>query len=59
MIYNALLLIASILIYFSFGIKPFLFIVFSTLSTYIVGRFVKGRKWLLIISILVNIVFFC
>ena len=55
MIYNALLLIASILIYFSFGIKPFLFIVFSTLSTYIVGRFVKGRKWLLIISIIVNV----
>lgn len=55
MIYNALLLIASILIYFSFGIKPFLFIVFSTLSTYIVGRYVKGRKWLLIISIIVNV----
>ena len=55
MIYNALLLIVSILIYYSFGIKPFLFIVFSTLSTYIIGRFVKGRKWLLIISILINV----
>lgn len=55
MIYNALLLIVSILIYFSFGIKPFLFIVFSTLSTYIIGRYLKGRKWLLIVSILVNV----
>ncbi len=55
MIYNTLLLIVSILIYFSFGIKPFLFIMFSTISTYLVGRFVKGRKWLLIISILVNV----
>ena len=55
MIYNALLLIVSLIIYFSFGIKPFLFIVFSTLSTYIVGKYVKGRKWLLIVSILVNI----
>ena len=55
MIYNVLLFIVSILIYFSFGIKPFLFIVFSTLSTYIVGRYVKGRKWLLVISILVNV----
>ena len=55
MIYNALLLIVSILIYFSFGIKPFLFIVFSTISTYLVGRYVKGRKWLLIISIIVNL----
>jgi len=55
MIYNALLLIISIVIYFSFGIKPFLFILFSTLSTYLVGKYVKGRKWLLIVSILVNI----
>ena len=55
MIYNALLLIVSIFVYFSFGIKPFLFIVFSTISTYLVGRYVKGRKWLLIISILVNL----
>ena len=55
MIFNTLLLIVSILVYFSFGVKPFLFIVFSTLSTYLVGRYVKGRKWLLIISILVNL----
>ena len=55
MIFNTLLLIVSILVYFSFGIKPFLFIVFTTLSTYLVGRYVKGKKWLLIISILVNL----
>ena len=53
--YNILLLIISILVYLSFGIVPFLFILFSTLSTYIVGKYVKGRKWLLIITILVNV----
>ena len=53
--YNVILLIVSILVYLSFGIIPFLFIVFSTLSTFIVGKYVKGRKWLLIIAILINV----
>lgn len=55
MIYNILLLIVSIVIYFSFGIIPFLFILFSTISTYIVGKYVNKRKWLLILSIIVNV----
>jgi D-alanyl-lipoteichoic acid acyltransferase DltB (MBOAT superfamily) len=53
--YNILLLIISILVYLRFGIIPFLFILFSTISTYIVGKYVKGRKWLLIVTILINV----
>ena len=53
--YNILLLIISILVYLSFGILPFLFILFSTISSFIVAKYVKGRKWLLILSILVNV----
>ncbi len=53
--YNILLLIISILVYLSFGILPFLFIMFSTISSFIIAKYVKGKKWLLVLSVLVNI----
>lgn len=55
MIFNVLLLIISTFIYFSFGIIPFLFLTFSTLISFIMGKYLKNNKPLLIIAITLNL----
>lgn len=56
MIFNILLLIISILIYLSYGIVDFLFILFSIISTYLAARIMndKNRKLVLGITICLN-----
>ena len=55
-IMNVLLLIGSILIYLSFGIKNFIFILFSILTAYIAARLFKKKykKTILITTIVLN-----
>ena len=56
MIGNILLLIFSIIIYASFGIKSLLFILFSALSSFYAGKYMhKNKKVIFIFTLVINI----
>ena len=53
---NILLLIMSILIYASFGLKSLIFIVFSALSTYLAAKYMyKNKKLIFYSTLIINI----
>ena len=53
---NILLLIISILIYASFGLKSLIFIVFSALSTYLAAKYMyKNKKLIFYSTLIINI----
>ena len=56
MLFNILLLVISIVIYLSFGISNFIFILFSILTTFIAAKFLekKSKKIILAVTIAVN-----
>ena len=53
--WTLVLLISSILIYASFGLKSVIFISFSALSTYLAARFMKKNKLVFYSTLIVNI----
>ena len=56
MIGNILLLICSIIIYASFGLKNLIFIIFSALSTYFAAKYMyKNKKLIFYITLLTNL----
>lgn len=56
MIFNVLLLVISIVIYLSFGISNFIFILFSILTTFFAAKFLekKSKKIILAVTIIIN-----
>lgn len=53
---NVLLLLVSILVYLSYGISGFIFILFSTITSYLVGIYNgKYKKILTVITIIINL----
>ena len=55
MIRNVLILLVSIVVYLSFGITNFLFILFSILTTYIAAKFLEKRSKKIILTIAIGI----
>lgn len=54
---NIILLILSLIIYSSFGISNFIFILFSLFTSFIAGKFLNGskKKFVLILTIFLNV----
>ena len=54
---NIVLLVLSLIIYLSYGLSNFAFIIFSMISSFIAGKFLKGkyRKFILGLTIFANI----
>ncbi len=51
---NLILFLLGLAIYASYGLGGMAFLTFSLLFTYIGARFVKGRKWVMILTVAVN-----
>ena len=51
---NLILFLVGLAIYASYGLGGMAFLAFSLLSAYIAARFVKGRKWVMILTVTVN-----
>ena len=51
---NLILFLVGLVIYASYGIGGMAFLAFSLLTAYVAARFVKGRKWVMILTVAVN-----
>ena len=51
---NLILFLVGLAIYASYGLGGMAFLAFSLLTAYIAARFVKGRKWVMILTVAVN-----
>lgn len=51
---NLILFLVGLVIYASYGLGGMAFLAFSLLTAYIAARFVKGRKWVMILTVAVN-----
>ena len=51
---NLILFLVGLGIYASYGLGGMAFLAFSLLTSYIAARFVKGRKWVMILTVAVN-----
>ena len=51
---NLILFLVGLAIYASYGLGGMAFLAFSLLTSYIAARFVKGRRWVMILTVTVN-----
>lgn len=51
---NLILFLVGLVIYASYGLGGMAFLAFSLLTAYVAARFVKGRKWVMILTVAVN-----